>query len=205
MIIPALPPEPARLIAGWAVRWHSPAEITCPTRGKFIETIEPQCFSAAVASGVVDLIFSHDRRRGVIATQRNGSLKLSQDSAGLWFEAEVGDSAIGDEALEVVRGAGYRAASVGMTEALSRWSYDRDGRHHRAIMSAGLREISICSRGAHPSARIAAGRLPIERLKAEGRLDRLARAEAEVASQRAWGSADIRGLPDPYRCERPAL
>ena len=134
--------------------------------------------------GRVELLINHDPSNGVVARQADGSLIVSQDATGLWIEATLNDTLVADDALSLVRGAGYRAASVGMTNAVSDWS-TVDGMRHRRIASSGLREVSLCSRGAHLSARIAAGRLPIDALRREGRLAHLAAAEATIASRRA--------------------
>ena len=54
----------------------------------------------------------------------------------------------------------------------------------KLVTAAVLQEISICPRGAHYSARIAAGRQPIERLRTEGRQARLEQAEAALHERR---------------------
>lgn len=165
MLIPALPPEPARRIAGWAVRWRWSSAIDCPRRGRFIESIEPCAFSEAIARGRVELWFDHDRSQGTIARQADGTLLLRADAVGLWFDARVPSSDLGEVALDVVRGAGYRAASVGMVDVVDQWDHTVSP-PVRTIRLAGLREVSLCRHGAHESARVAAGRLPIEALKA---------------------------------------
>lgn len=177
-----MPLPPARRIAGWAVRWDSPAPIDTQRYGAFVETIARGAFAEAVDGGRVELWRDHDRRQGVIACQPSGTLLLHQDSVGLWLDANVVDCAHGDDALEDVRGSGFRCGSVGMFDVRDEWS-TVDGKPHRLIKSANLREISICRRGAHPTARIAAGRLPIERIAYEGRRARLALAEGRLVSR----------------------
>ena len=92
---------------------------------------------------------------------------------GLWFDATIPHTAAGDDALLLARGSGYRGCSVGMERIGDTWS-TVDGIRHRLIHWAGLREISLCMRGAYPTSRIAAGALAIKAVEAERRDARLA-------------------------------
>jgi hypothetical protein len=166
MIIPRFPPEPARLIAGWAIQWNEPTLIQGQPRSPFFESIERGAFSEAIAGGRVELWFDHERKRGRIAGQDDGSLVLAEDDRGLWFEATIAHTDEGDEALRLACGAGYRACSVGMRNVQSTWRLEGKTAV-RTIHKAGLREISICSRGAYPSARIGAGAHRVAALRSE--------------------------------------
>lgn len=177
--IPLRPPDPLPYVVGWAVRWGHEAIIDCPRRGRFVERIRHGSFASAIEAGAVELWVNHDRHRGCAARQRDGGLVLVEDGVGLWFEATL-DSVVGDDALQSVRGAGYRGCSVGMTDVVADW-LDEDGQRIRDIRQAGLREISLCRRGAYPTSIISAGSLRTRLLREERRAARLAAAEATLA------------------------
>ncbi len=166
MIIPRYPPEPARLIAGWAVLWNDPTIIHGEPRCPFIEQIQRGAFTDAIAGRNVDLWIDHEQHRGRVAGQSDGTLALHEDDRGLWFEATIANTDEGDEALGLARGAGYRACSVGMRNVESTWRLE-GGQSVRTIKRAGLREISIVSKGAYRSARIGAGAQRIAALRQE--------------------------------------
>ena len=155
------------------MRWGHEAVIDCPRRGRFIERIVQGAFTEAIAVGTVELWIDHDHKRGCAAHQADGSLVLVEDGVGLWFEASIPSTPDGDDALRLARGAGYRGCSVGMRDVKANWV---DG--VRTIISAGLREISICRRGAYPTSVVAAGALRIAELQKQRRLERLAAAGA---------------------------
>lgn len=133
--------------------------------GRFVERIRRGAFADTIAAGRVELWINHQRSRGCVASQRDGSLSLIEDSAGLWFDAAIPHTDAGDEALRLVRSS-FRCCSVGMERVNDSWSVAA-GERHRVIHAAGLREISIVSGGAYPTSRVAAGSLPIARLRQE--------------------------------------
>lgn len=155
------------------MRWKATAAIDWLPPGPCIERIKRGAFLEAIAGGKVQLWIGHERSNGCVARQDDGSLLLIEDSVGLWFDATIPDTTAGDDALHLARGSGYRGCSVGMERVEDTWS-TVDGIRHRVIHRAGLREISLCIRGAYPSSRVAAGALPIKAMEAERRAARLA-------------------------------
>ena len=95
-----------------------------------------------LAGRTTRLLYEHNAAN-VLATTQDGTLRLSEQSDGIYFSARLPDTDLGRKVLAEVRqgllgmSAGYRA-----TETKRRYA---DGQHYDSIRTAALPEISLVS------------------------------------------------------------
>lgn len=108
----------------------------------FSETIAPNAFAASLRSGRdVLAMVDHDPSK-VLARTRSGTLKLSEDSAGLAFELTVPDTQPGRDVLALAERGDLGGMSFGflVPQGGQRW----DGKR-RTLTVVDLHEISVVS------------------------------------------------------------
>jgi HK97 family phage prohead protease len=126
-----------RKVEGYAALFHTEARIA----DRWTETLVPGCFAASLASRETLLLKDHDPA-AVLSRTRGGSLRLSENGKGLWFEAELPNTTAANDTLELVRAGLAGGCSFGFTVPKDgeRWNGDR-----RALHAVTLHEISIVS------------------------------------------------------------
>lgn len=142
-----------RTLAGLAIPYNQTAEINSPI-GRFTEQFRFGAFARSIAErgpSKVKLLSLHDT-----ATMPIGrATLLREDSAGLFGEFRVANTAAGDEALELVRDGVLDSFSVGFSPVRDRWSQDR-----RTVdrLEARLHEVSLVPFPAYDGALISSVR-----------------------------------------------
>lgn len=124
-----------RRLEGYAAKFNAEARIA-----DFRETIAPGAFTATLKSGrdVLALV-DHDRSK-VLARTRSGTLKLSEDSAGLAFELSLPDTQAGRDVLALAERGDLGGMSFGFLPAKGgeRWNGTQ-----RVLTAVDLFEISV--------------------------------------------------------------
>lgn len=116
----------------------------------FRETLAPGCFKRALARPGHDpfLLYAHDADQ-VLARCSAGTLTLAEDEHGLRFTADVVDTTLGRDVLELVRSGHVTGCSFAFTVERDEWS-QRDGVPHRRILEVrSLPEITITANPAY--------------------------------------------------------
>lgn len=157
-----------RRLEGYAAKFDSPARI-----GSFTETIAPGAFRSALAGDVLALL-DHDAGK-VLGRTRSGTLRLTEDLAGLAFSLDVPDTAAGRDVLALAARGDLGGMSFGFTvpKGGERWQGER-----RTLTAIGLREISVVSAWPAYSGTEVALRHRAELSDHESRRRRLVLAEA---------------------------
>jgi len=122
---------------GYAAVFDSPSEPL-----PFIESIAPGAFRRSLNSGrEVRAFVNHDMGQ-VLATTKNGSLRLSEDSRGLLVEADLPNTTAGRDLAELVRTGTVHSMSFGFSvpRGGDAWSEDRTSRELREVI---LHEVSV--------------------------------------------------------------
>ena len=60
--------------------------------GGFVETIPPGAFTRTLGDGHPIFAVHHHDMADVLGSTRSGTLRLGQDTTGLWFELKLPDS-----------------------------------------------------------------------------------------------------------------
>lgn len=108
----------------------------------FIEQIAPGAFKRSLSSGREIRMFNNHNTDQVLATTRNGSLTLSEDSRGLWVEASLPNTTLGRDLATLVADGTVHSMSFGFSVPSGGDSWSEDGRS-RVLRDVVLHEVSI--------------------------------------------------------------
>lgn len=122
--------EGSRHVVGYASVFDSPS-----VDMGFREVISKGAFDGVVMASDVLAVLNHNVERGVLARSNkgSGSLKLDVDDAGLRYEFDAPNTALGDELLEGLRRGDISASSFAFTVAEERWEHQADDSYVRYI------------------------------------------------------------------------
>lgn len=123
--------------------------------GGFVEIIERGAFARAIEEKQ-DVRFlgpNHDRSNP-LARVANGSLRLSEDETGLWFEADIADTTAGRDLLKLIDRRDIDEMSFGFNPKREDWDLGRavPVRHVRDV---DLFDVSTVVGAAYPSTEVA--------------------------------------------------
>lgn len=108
----------------------------------FIEQIAPGAFKRSLGSGREIRMFNNHNTDQVLATTRNGSLTLTEDSRGLWVEAQLPDTTVGRDLSTLIANGTVHSMSFGFSVPAGGDSWSEDGRS-RVLREVVLHEVSI--------------------------------------------------------------
>lgn len=138
----------SRKVSGYAVVFNSLSE----DLGGFREIILPSAITQETINNS-DIIFllDHKQDRGILArsTKGEGSLRLSVDDKGLYFEFEAPNTALGDELLEGLKRHDYSKCSFAFVVGEDEYKKDNNGNVIRTIKS--IRQLYDCSVVVNPA------------------------------------------------------
>lgn len=126
----------------------------------FRETIDPNAFETAIASGdVIDFYAEHNPDK-LLATTSNGSLVLRVDDQGLYMEAQMLDTNDGRDTYELIKTGVITSMSFGFIVLDDSWDMDGgdfdDGVPLRTVKELFLKEVSAVRFPAYLSSSIEA-------------------------------------------------
>ncbi len=113
--------------------------IPVPTGGEFVEMIEPGTFREALTRAEnVNMLLNHDQER-VLASTAKGTLKLREDTIGLYAECEITDA----EVIREARSGDLRGWSFGMFVNKDEMEERSEKPPRRHVRNMDLFEVSI--------------------------------------------------------------
>ena len=133
-------------LSGYAVLYNVDS-IRITERGKtFTEQIARGAFDESLKDDI-KLYFQHDSKMPLARTN-NGTLKLRSDTKGIWFEAELPDTTLGNDIKELLkRGTLTGEMSFGFVPSDENWT----ARDRKTVERGKLYEVSIVVDAAYPS------------------------------------------------------
>lgn len=138
----------SRKVSGYAVVFNSLSE----DLGGFREIILPSAITEeTIKNSDIIFLLDHKQDRGILArsTKGEGSLRLSVDDKGLYFEFEAPNTALGDELLEGLKRHDYSKCSFAFTVGEDEYKKDNNGNVIRTIKS--IRQLYDCSVVVNPA------------------------------------------------------
>jgi HK97 family phage prohead protease len=145
------------------------------------EVVLPGFFDRALRENQ-DTVFQAEHAGLPLARTTAGTLKLSTESRGLTFEADLADTSLGRDVRVLVERGDLRSMSFGFTVAEDSWSVRKDGSQLRGLVDCGrLWDVSVVTfpayEGTDVSVRSRFGDLPtpprIPRLTARDQVARI--------------------------------
>ena len=123
---------------------------------KFKETIQKGAFTRALKKGNdIHFLAEHDENK-ILASTRNGSLKLVEDERGLLMTAEISDTSYGRDYHTLIKDGILRNMSFGFSVDKDNWNRGNDGTYTRDISDLTLFEVSVVTNPAYPQSTISA-------------------------------------------------
>ena len=138
----------SRKVSGYAVVFNSKSDWL----GNFYEVILPTAITEeTIKKSDIIFLLDHKLDRGLLARSKygEGSLKLSVDEHGLYFEFEAPHTALGEELLEGLRRGDYSKCSFAFTVGEDSFYKDENGKVLRTIKS--IKELFDCSVVVNPA------------------------------------------------------
>jgi HK97 family phage prohead protease len=121
--------------------------------GGFTEEVSPGAFAKSIRSDDVVALVDHDPSL-ILGRTSAKTLTLSEDENGLRMEIDLPDTTVGrDLAVSVKRG-DIKGASFGFRTISDDWN-TTDGKPHRTLLEAKLRDVSPVTFPAYPDTSIA--------------------------------------------------
>jgi len=121
--------------------------------GGFTEEVAPGAFAKSIRTDDVVALVDHDPSM-ILGRTSAKTLTLSEDGDGLRMEIDLPDTSIGrDIAVSVKRG-DVKGASFGFRTIADDWKM-LDGKSHRTLIEAKLRDVSPVTFPAYPDTSIA--------------------------------------------------
>ncbi len=138
-------------IAGHAAKFDSLSE----DLGGFRERIAPGAFAKTITTADVRALWNHDANI-VLGRNKAGTLRLSEDSAGLAFEVDMPDTQlVRDMVMAPIARGDVNQCSFGFYTVNDKWA-KVDGEWIRTLLECDLVDVSPVTYPAYPSTDVAA-------------------------------------------------
>ncbi len=134
------------LISGYSAVFH---ELSVVLFGMFREQIAPGAFTETVAQDDIRSLWNHNADL-VLGRNRNGTLRLREDTKGLWMEVEPPDTQAGRDALTLIARGDVNQQSFMFDVLGDDWSEGEDGMVIRTLQKVKLYEVSPVTFPAYP-------------------------------------------------------
>lgn len=160
-----------RTFSGYASVFNEPS-LPLP----FTEIVKPGAFKRSLQSrNRMMLLWNHDTSNPLAST-RNGSLVLTEDSKGLFVTATLPNTTLGNDVAELVRSGVIDAMSFGFSVRKDSWSQDGNTRY---LEDVSLSEVSLVSTPAYEQT---SGTVSVRSETRDIDADQLANAMAKLES-----------------------
>lgn len=138
-----------RTLEGFAVVYNDESRTIRELGRTFTERIAPGAFRSSLDSGAdIKLYYEHDTRMPLARTV-SGTLRLSSESTGLRFSADIPETTLGNDVKTLLdRGDLTGEMSFGFRVIKDEWNKERTA---RTVHSAELLEISLVQNPAYPN------------------------------------------------------
>lgn len=137
-------------IAGHAAKFDSLSE----DLGGFRERIAPGAFAKTITSGDIRALWNHDANI-VLGRNKSGTLRLSEDSAGLYYECDVPDTQlVRDMVVSPISRGDVNQCSFGFSTNADKWA-KVDGEWIRTLLECDLFDVSPVTYPAYQSTDVA--------------------------------------------------
>jgi uncharacterized protein len=137
-------------IAGHAAKF----DVLSEDLGGFRERIAPGAFAKSIQSSDIRALFNHDANI-VLGRNKSGTLRLSEDSAGLAYEVDAPDTQlVRDMVLSPISRGDVTQCSFGFYTIDDKWA-KVDGEWIRTLLECDLLDVSPVTYPAYPQTEVA--------------------------------------------------
>ncbi len=164
-------------ISGYAAVYNSPTNIG----GDFEEVILPGAFRRTLAEGAdVRALVNHDENL-VLGRTASGTLRLREDSKGLFFECDLPDTSTANDLRTLIKRNDVNQCSFGFYAMAQNWVEQGSGIIRRELTDVELFDVSIVTYPAYSDTSVSARSLfpdgkPERNIAVERERERMKRA-----------------------------
>lgn len=131
-------------VSGYVNITGSQSRVLGGNEQKFVETIAKGAFSKALANATRDIDFlAEHNTKLILASTRNGSLSLKEDSKGLFMSAEITATSWGTDYFKLIDSGILKNMSFGFRTIKDDWRVGKDGIYQRTVYELELIEVSV--------------------------------------------------------------
>lgn len=154
------------IVRGYGAVFNKTADL-----GRFTEEIMPGAFDSVLHDHDVVFVFQHNTDN-ILARSSSGTLRYGVDERGLWYEASLPNTTLGNDMRELMRRGDIRANSFAFGNVIDR-SEKRNGKLHRIITKIGmLHDISLVTHPAYKEAEIVRSAVIEQAMAIESRIEK---------------------------------
>jgi HK97 family phage major capsid protein/HK97 family phage prohead protease len=153
-------PDGSLKVSGYVNKTEQPSQVLGATK-RFIERIARGAFARAIKNAKeIDFLSEHKADK-ILASTRNGSLQLTEDSEGLYMEATITPTSWGKDAYELINSGIFKNMSFGFRTVKDSWKQIESNLYERTIQELELYEVSVVKNSAYSQSTIAARSIEI--------------------------------------------
>ena len=143
-------------VSGYVNMTEQPSEILGQAK-KFVEKIAKGAFQRAINNVVhdIDFLAEHDNSK-ILASTRNKSLELFEDSKGLYMTAVITPTSWGKDYYQLISSGILKNMSFGFRTIKDDWKLIKPNLYERVIQELELFEVSVVKDPAYSQSTIAA-------------------------------------------------
>ncbi|MEH6983957.1 HK97 family phage prohead protease [Priestia megaterium] len=148
-------------VSGYVNKTEQLSEILGVTK-RFKEKIAKGAFTKAIQNAPKDIHFlAEHNNKQILASTRNGSLQLKEDSQGLWISATIAPTSWGKDYYELIKSGIYQNMSFGFRSISDSWKSIGANLYERTISELELFEVSVVRDPAYSQSTIVARSIEI--------------------------------------------
>jgi HK97 family phage prohead protease len=139
----------SRTIVGYAAKFG----VLSQDLGNFREKLDAHCFDKCLASSPdVRCLFNHDTNQPPLGRTSSGTLRLSVNSTGLFYECDAADNQMTSDIIVSMERGDISQSSFGFTCSSDSWNQMPDGSIVRTVLEAEIFDVSPVNFGAYTQA-----------------------------------------------------
>lgn len=144
------------IVSGYVNKTEQLSEVLGVSK-RFREKIAKGAFAYAIKGRKKDIDFLLEHKSDqILASTRNGSLKLEEDNIGLKMTAEIVGTTWGRDSYELIKSGILRNMSFGFRSVKDSWKQMANGIYERTIEALELFEVSVVKTPAYAQSEIQA-------------------------------------------------
>lgn len=131
--------EEIKTVAGYVVKFNERSELIWD---EFYEKVGAGAFSRSLKENTVKALWNHDSNL-VLGSTKSNTLRLREDTLGLYFELDLPNSDLGKNSYETIKRGDVDGVSFGFEVRNDSWAYlQEEDVYERTLLDVDLREIS---------------------------------------------------------------
>lgn len=129
-------------VSGYVNKTEQLSEVLGSSK-RFVEKIAKGAFDRAIKNAKeIHFLAEHDNKK-ILASTRNNSLSLREDSQGLFMEATIAPTTYGSDYYQLIKSGILKNLSFGFRTIEESWKQGMNGIHERTIEELELFEVSV--------------------------------------------------------------